>query len=47
MIQGEKYHGVSIEVAREDFKPEVSCDVQFSEGDVEASEYDEITVKNM
>ena len=45
MIQGERKHDTTIETAKEAFAQEVSCDVLFK-GESEASEYDEITVKN-
>ena len=47
MYQGERYHGTTIETAKEEFSEEVSCNVKFSRVETEASDTDQITVKNM
>ena len=47
MYQGERYHGTTIETAKEEFSEEVSCNIKFSGVETEASDTDQITVKNM
>ena len=46
MYQGERYHKASIQTSKDEYTQEIACNVHFSEGDTETSDYDEITVRN-
>ncbi|KAL7540238.1 hypothetical protein ACHAXR_012527, partial [Thalassiosira sp. AJA248-18] len=52
MWEGERRHDVSLQIAKDDFRPDIDCSVHFNhvlfnQEDPEGSEYDEISVNNM
>ncbi|KAL7536673.1 hypothetical protein ACHAWF_005534 [Thalassiosira exigua] len=47
MLEAEKYHGLSIEKLKEELPLEITCDLDYSVEDIEASEYAAVTTKNM
>jgi len=47
IYQGERYHDVSLQSAKDQFSQDIGCNVHYSGEDTEGSDHDQISVKNM